>query len=239
MPLSLQTQWTLVASGLIAHADEVMAGEECERLMALLDERADEDEYSDWFELVSDPDRLFAQLDALPDLPEEHHRAVLEEAWLMAAADGKRVPEEAEMLGRVARKLGVESVQLDFWREAWTAAQNATCEAGTRAIVYCLVGGDRSAAKDQRDVAQRVWDALPVTDDQQPTLQRLLTEVHSETETLRQINALERPHRKVVLRAVAQVMRLAADDKAHERFRQLADDAGLDDEVIATLLRGD
>lgn len=239
MALSLQTQWTLVASGLIAHADEVMAGEECERLMALLDERADEDEYSAWFELVSDPEGLFAKLESLPALPEEHHRAVLEEAWLMAAADGKRVPEEAEMLGRVAKKLGVETVQLDFWREAWTNAQNAISEAGTRAIVYCLVGGDRSAAKDQRDVAQRVWDALPVTDDQGPTLQRLLTEAHSEAETLRQLHELERPHRKVVLRAVAQVMREAADDKAHERFRQVAEEAGLDEDTIDTLLRGE
>jgi tellurite resistance protein len=237
MALSVQTQWTLVASGLIAHADEVMAGEECERLMTMLDERADADEYTAWFELVSDPDKLFAKLETLPALPEAHHREVLEEAWLMAAADGKRLPEEAEMLGRVARKLGVESVQLDFWRDAWTATQNAMCEVATAATVACLVGG-RSATAADREAAQRVWELLPVTEDQHAALQRVLTASHTHDDAARQLQALGRPQRKATLRAVATVIAEAGDDEAQGRLRTLGEASGLDSDAVSAALEG-
>jgi tellurite resistance protein len=234
MPLSLQTQWTLVASGLIAHSDEVMAGEECELLMALLDERADPDEYTEWFELVSDPDALFSKLEQLEELPEEHHRDVLEEAWLMAAADGKRVPEEADMLGRIARKLGVESVQLDFWREAWTSSQDATAEAGTRVAVH-VVAGEETPTKEQRELAQQAWEMLPVIDDRRSDLQKLLPQAQSGEEVHRQLQGLGRPQRKAVLLAVASIVG-RADDGARARFEDVARGAGLDDDLVQTLL---
>ena len=58
MALSLTTQWTLVASGLVAHADHVLSGEECERLMALVDEEVDGDGYAQWMSIISDRERL-------------------------------------------------------------------------------------------------------------------------------------------------------------------------------------
>ena len=47
MAVSPETEWVLVACGLITHADGTLDGNEAERLMAMVDDRIPEDDYAD------------------------------------------------------------------------------------------------------------------------------------------------------------------------------------------------
>lgn len=207
MTLSARAQWTLVASGLIAHADAVMAGEECERLMTMLDEQAEGDAYGEWLGVVSDPARLEQLLGELPELPAEHHREVLESAWVMAIADGRRVPEEEAMLERIADELGVERVQLDFWREAWSTAQDDMAAAAAHALRHVL-GPDPALAPDDRAWLVERVQALPTTDDHKSALARALGQPCAAEDVAQELHALALPRRKAALRIVATAVAL-------------------------------
>jgi hypothetical protein len=205
MGLSLKTQWTLVTSGLIAHSDAVMAGEECERLMAMLDEQAEGDEYGEWLGVISDPDRLHELLDELPELAAEHHREVLEEAWIMAIADGKRVAQEEEMLGRIAQKLGVEAVQLEFWLEAWTTAQDETATAAAHAL-RCVLAPQAALATADRELVVTRLQGLPTTAAHRDALVRDLAHPCPVDAVTQELTGLQKARRTAVLRAVAEVV---------------------------------
>lgn len=238
MSLSLKAQWTLVTSGLIAHADTVMAGEECERLMAMLDEQAEGDEYGEWLGVISDPDRLSALLHELPALPEEHHREVLEEAWVMAIADGKRVPQEEEMLGRIAQKLGVEAVQLDFWREAWTAAQDETATAAAHALRWAFAPQAALSTAD-RDLAVKRLQALPTSGEHRDALVRDLAHPCTAEAVTQELTALQKSRRTSVLRVVAAA--IAEGDRKAEagpRLLTLAASCGVSAARVDAWLEG-
>jgi hypothetical protein len=227
MSLSLRAQWILVTSGLIAHSDAVMAGEVCERLMAMLDEQAEGDEYGEWLGVISDPDRLQALLDELPELPAEHHREVLEEAWVMAIADGKRVPEEEEMLGRIAQKLGVEAVQLDFWREAWTTAQDETATAAAHAL-RCVLAPQTALATDDRELVVKRLQSLPTTAAHRDALVRDLAHPCTVDAVTQELAGLQKSRRTAVLRTVAEAVAEAGrQDEAGPRLITLAASCGV------------
>ena len=110
MAVSLTTQWKLVACGLVAHADGVLDGEECDRLMAAVDDAADGDTYSEWLATVADPERLQRVLDELPTPPEESRRAILEQAWTMSIVDGERCDAET-----AAASFGMRNISMTSW----------------------------------------------------------------------------------------------------------------------------
>ncbi|MEM6994723.1 MAG: hypothetical protein AAF721_29690 [Myxococcota bacterium] len=230
MALSLQSQWKLVAAGMMAHADQVMAGEECERLMALVEEEVDGDEYAEWLGTVSDPDKLAAALDALPALPSDSHRAVLEEAWLMAVVDGVRDEAEVKMLETLGERLGVESVQLEFWREAWTQAQSDRAETTIRALAT-LVG------EEDEGLVSTVLFEMPTTHEHRDALAVIAKTPQARDEVVRRMTALSKPLRRDVVsrlaRAVGQCSRI---DEARAELSAIAADAGLTEAEIASVL---
>lgn len=227
MGLSLHAQWTLVASGLIAHSDAVMAGEECERLMALIDEQAEGDEYGEWLGIVSDPAQLESLLHELAPLPAEHHRDVLEEAWVMAIADGSCLPEEDEMLHRIAQKLGVEPVQLEFWKEAWSTAQDDTATTAAHALRWVLAPTGILAAADRKIVEARL-STLPTTDTHRDALVRALSDPCTPEDIGRELTALQRSRRNTVLRLVADaVVEASRSEDAAPRLLTLASGCGV------------
>jgi uncharacterized tellurite resistance protein B-like protein len=152
-------QWTLVCGGLVAHADGVLDGNECERLMGVLEaaEGLDGEEYSAWMTAIGDPHRLEELLAALPIPSTEHHRELLEGAWVMAVVDGKRTPEEAQMIERLAATMGVESVQLDYWREAWTTAEQEFAQAVAAVLGWVMGGGAPALPDDRKAIADALW----------------------------------------------------------------------------------
>ena len=238
MGLSLKAQWTLVTSGLIAHSDAVMAGEECERLMAMLDEQAEGDEYGEWLGVISDPDRLEVLLEELPELPSEDHRDVLEEAWVMAIADGKRVPEEEEMLGRIAEKMGVEAVQLDFWREAWSAAQDETATAAAHAMRWAFAPQGGLATPD-RELAVKRLAALPTTAEHRDALVRDLAHPCTAEAVTQELTALQKSRRSAVLRVVADaIAESGKTEEAGPRLLTLAASCGVSAARVDAWLQG-
>lgn len=232
MALSLTTQWTLVASGLVAHADHVLSGEECERLMALVDEEVDGDAYAQWMSIVSDRERLETMLAGLSPAPAESHRQILEDAWLMAVVDGERVDAEIDALRRIAARLKVEPAQLDFWREAWSTAQHAYAETAVAALAHVLGGGGPALREDDGSI-ERFVHALPTTHEHRAKLVAAgLVPQAAEAVQLR-LQALARSQRRDLVRrlATAAVDAAGAVD-AHERWRALGRDLGISDDDL-------
>ncbi|MCA9709894.1 MAG: TerB family tellurite resistance protein [Myxococcales bacterium] len=235
MALSLQTQWTLVASGLVAHADHVLAGEECERLMALVDQEVDGDEYAQWMAAISDPDQLRTMLVGLAVPPPETHREILEEAWLMAVVDGERADEELDALRRVAERLGVESMQLDFWREAWTTAQQRYADDAVAVLGWVLGGGGPVLADDQATVDDFVH-ALPTTHEHRETLRAAGRVPQDRDGVDRRVHGLGKPQRRDLLRRLVEAIPGAArPDDARDRWQALAEAMGLSSEELERL----
>src|SRR5690606_4323913 len=70
MQLTPEQEWILVACGLIAHADGELKPGERDLILAMLDERLDDDDTGRWFALLGDLDGLRqAFADLLPPLP--------------------------------------------------------------------------------------------------------------------------------------------------------------------------
>lgn len=228
MALSLTTQWTLVASGLVAHADHVLSGEECERLMALVDEEVDGDGYAQWMSIVSDRERLETMLAELSPPPPESHRQILEDAWLMAVVDGERVEAEIDVLRRVAGRLQVAATQLDSWREAWSAAQHAYAETAMAALSHVLGGGP--ALPEDDGVIERFVHSLPTTHEHRAKLVGGGLVPQAPNDLHWRLQALARSQRRDVVRRLASAVTSATrQDEAHERWRALGRELGLSD----------
>ena len=234
MALSLQTQWKLVAAGLMAHADQVMTGEECERLMMLVEQDVDDDEYADWLALVSDPDKLRAMFESLDPPDAGSHRTVLEEAWLMAVVDGERHEDEVAMLSTIAERMGVESVQLEFWREAWTQAQSERAETTVRALARLLGDGPEDGK-----LLDAVLFELPTTTEHRDALAAIAKVEQSREDVARRIGALSKPLRRDVIHRLAEAANKSADpDGAKGELAAIAGESGMTEDEIASYLHG-
>lgn len=234
MALTLQTQWKLVAAGLMAHADQVMTGEECERLMMLVEQDVDDDEYADWLALVSDPDKLRALFESLDPPDADSHRTVLEEAWLMAVVDGERHEDEVAMLSTIAERMGVESVQLEFWREAWTQAQSERSETTVRALARLLGDGPEDAK-----LLDAVLFEMPTTIEHRDALAAIAKVEQSRKDVARRIGALSKPLRRDVIHRLAEAANKSADpDAAKGELAAIAGESGMTEDEIASYLHG-
>jgi tellurite resistance protein len=228
MALSLTSQWTLVACGVMAHADGVLDGEECDRLLAMVEDEADGEEYSEWLAALGDAKKLEQMLEELPPPPAEDHREILENAWTLAIVDGERTEPEAVALERIATRLGIETVQLEFWREAWTEAQTTFARNVTEALVVIL-GGDAPVAEDDRKLlTEFVW-RLPTSNEHREELAATVAEARDKDAVARELTALPRRRRQWLLRLLAPTARASTNaEAAGARFIALAEAAGLD-----------
>ncbi|MBL4685228.1 MAG: hypothetical protein JKY37_11605 [Nannocystaceae bacterium] len=230
MTLSLASQWKLVAAGLMAHADEVIVGEECERLMVLVEEEVDGDEYGEWLSIVSDPDKLRTTLASLAPLPAADHRAVLEEAWMMAVIDGVRHPQEIAMLETLGETLGVESVQLEFWREAWAQAQNDRAETTVRTLATLLASHDPAA---RTSVMDTVLFELPTTTEHRDALAVIAKLPQTRADVVQRTMALSKTLRyDVVARVANAIAGVDNAEQAQTELRSIATEAGLSEEAF-------
>jgi tellurite resistance protein len=235
MSLSLIDQWKLVASGLVAHADGVLDGEECDRLMAAVDEAVEGDDYSDWLTIVGDHERLRQALEALATPPPESHRVILEQAWTMSIVDGQRCEAEHAVIEELASRLGVEPMQLDFWREAWTAGEHETAETVAAALAWVL-GGDEAPTDDAR--IRHTIAGLPTTDDHRETLVRLASRATSREHVIRALGGLTRRKRRWALGCIAPaVSGTTHEAEAERRFVELAAELGIPASEADALLR--
>lgn len=229
MAVSPETEWILIACALIAHADGVLDGNEVERLMGMVDDLIPEDDYGDWLGLIGDKAELDARYAALPNPPEDQHRMILEEAWTMAMVDGERDASELVVLARIAERFGVEPIQLEFWREAWTSAEREFSIRVAELAVWCLAGG-QSLFEDDHSPYLDVMERLPTSSEERVRLGALATKPpESDSEALaRNLAALPRTRRKHAFAFVVPLVRFAVErEAAKERFEALGREAGL------------
>ena len=238
MSLPPKTRWTIVASGLVAHADHVLTGEECERLMAMVDAQVDGDDYAEWMDTISNAEKLEELLKTLPPPPPEDHRQILEDAWLMAVVDGERADEEITALERIAERFGVEPLQLEFWREAWTEAQQTHAQGVSIALGWVMSGGEAAVPDDMSTIRDTVGE-LPTTHEHRERLEGLASAAQDEQTAAARIRAAGKAQRYDAL----QRLHAAADsasrrDEATARWRSLATAAGWDEAEIERIING-
>jgi tellurite resistance protein len=228
MPIAPEMEWTLIACGLIAHADGVLDGAECDRLLSLIDEELDADDYSDWLARIGDKDALEARLDELPAPAPRSHREVLEQAWSMAMVDGDRCEAELDVLNELAFRLGVEPMQLEFWREAWTTNERGFSEWAARGAALVLGGGAALSDGDRMDFDDLIA-MLPTSEQHREELRRW---ADGNDETIdaagRSLAGLPRTRRRQLLKLIAPlVLESPEEEAARVRFRDLAAAAGI------------
>jgi tellurite resistance protein len=208
-------QWTLVCGGLVAHADGVLDGSECERLMGLLEaaDGVDGDEYGAWISAIGSPARLEELLEVLDPPDAEHHRELLEGAWVMAVVDGIRTPEEGAMIERLAGRLGVEPVQLEYWRDAWAVAEREFAT-GVAAVLGFVLGAGAPVLERER---AGVRDALWATPCEQALRDELIARAMAPTtrdEAARNLASLARSRRIAAMQRCVDAARRSADPAA-------------------------
>ncbi len=237
MPVSPETQWILVACGLIAHADGEIDGNEAERLMAMVDDKIPADDYADWLGWIGDRAKLEELYSTLETPPAEQHRNLLEEAWTMAMVDGTRNTDELIVLARLAERLGVEPMQLEFWREAWTRAEREFATHAVEAAAWSLAGAG-SLYEDDHSAYLDLIERLPTSTEERERLRGLAESPRPDRTTLaRELAAVAKPKRIRLFKLVGPLVRNAAvPEAALERFEQLAKDAGLMSVPIDELL---
>ena len=240
MGLDPVKQWTLVCGGLVAHADGVLDGHECERLMGVLEaaEGLDGEEYGAWMTAIGDPQRLEELLAALPAPPQEHHRELLEGAWVMAVVDGKRTPEEAQMIERLATKMGVESVQLDYWREAWTSSEQEFARAVAAVLGWVMGGGAPALPEDRAAISDALWQT-PCEQGLRDQLLAVAMAPSTRDEAAKQLSSLTRARRiAAVQRAVGPCKAASRPAEAKARFGEIAWETSIPGERVERWFHG-
>lgn len=231
MSVSSETEWILVVCGLIAHADGVLDGNEVERLMAMVDDRIPHDDYAEWLDLIGDKQRLEARYAALADPPAAQHRTILEEAWHMSMVDGDRNASELVVLARIAERFGVEPMQLEFWRTAWTQAEQEFSQRVAELAALSLGGGE-AVFEDDHSAFLDLMEQLPTSNDERQRLGAIGTtppEPPLDADVLgRAFAAMPRARRIQAFTLVAPLVRHSVDhDNARGRFEQIGRAAGL------------
>lgn len=227
MAIKPETEWTIVVCGLIAHADGVLDGEECERLLAFIDEEIDADSYSDWLAIVGDKPALEAKLSELEPPPAEQHRDLLEQAWSMAMVDGERCDAEVEQLQEIALAIGVEPVQLEFWRDAWTQSEREFSEVVSLGAAAVL-GGNGPIFAEDRELFSEFLSRLPTTNEHRDEL-RAHAGTGGDVVTMGlRLTGMPRKARKRAMTVLAPIVGEASrTEECKERFVQLAVGGGL------------
>lgn len=235
MSVSPETEWILVATGLIAHADGHLDGNEVERLMAMIDDRIPTESYSDWLGMLGDAAALEARYAELPSPAADQHESLLEEAWTMAMVDESENVPEIAVLERIAGGLGITSEQLSSWRASWRERERNYARRVAELLAYCLGGGQPIEGRE-RGRFERFVDRLPARPELRTELYALAAEPRTDADAIASECAeLDRSRRVRAFRLVGrQVGRAADQDKASERFGDLVRLAGLlDTELLA------
>jgi uncharacterized tellurite resistance protein B-like protein len=232
--MSPESEWVFVVCGLIAHADGVLDGDECDRLLSMLDETLSGDEYGEWLARLGEPQALVQRLTELPTPPAERHRDLLEQAWQMALIDGERCDAEIAVLEGIAERIGVDSVQLGFWREAWITGERAFSELAANVAVAIL--GTPLRTDDRRLFGEFV-SYLPTGDSHRTSLRGLGAGTVEVAEVTRALAAQPRKQRTRLLRLVASLPYAAVEGEAAcARFLAFSGASGLSDDEIEDIL---
>ncbi|MFV8753430.1 hypothetical protein ACNOYE_23005 [Nannocystaceae bacterium ST9] len=235
--LTPEQEWTLVACGLIAHADDMLEFGEWEQILRLIDGSVDDEGLQPWLDMLGDRralEKRFAELDPpLPFFAEE----LLDRAWQMALADGSGTEVEAEVHDRIADKLGVATERAAELRGLWTR------KAGERAeLVVAFAAGlaNLDGRMDSAEAAQfdSLLERMPVPVARRVELAALLYAPPDLGELGLKLAGLDEDAREAVLQEIAALVD-ASSDGTRERalFLDLAERAAIPRDRAERMLR--
>lgn len=223
MPLSPEQEWTIVACGLVAHADGILEVGEWDQVLWMLDDRVPEDEAAKWLDVLADRGALGEKLEKLPLPPPFFAETILERAWRMALADGRGSDDEAAVHDDLAKRLGIDAAEAKTWREGWRARAKQRAES-IAAFAALLANADGVAESGERAEFTDLIDRLPVDDDRRPALAALIDAPPAMDDVVGRLAALAPEERSIALVSLAPIVRSSSfGDRERDLFIQLAE----------------
>ena len=222
MPLSPEQEWTLVACGLMAHADGVLDVEEWDQVLWMIDERLEGEEVEPWKARIADVANLRAYAEGLALPPPLFSQTILEKAWRVALADGYGSPEEASLHDELAEQLGIDQETIGQWRATWTANARRRSEliAGFAALI---ARADDVVTDAERSRFVELLARLPMTEERRAELRGLVDDPPELMQLVGGFTALAPEERAIAMVGLAPIV--AADDRgtdARSMFIELA-----------------
>lgn len=239
MALTPEQEWSIVACGLIAHADGELTAGECDPVLAVIDERLPPDLRAKWTAILLDREALERHLEDLPPPLPLFCEELLERAWSIALADGEGSEAEREVFMLIADTLGIEREEVARWRETWDrrAAQVAREKACFAAL---LVHADGVIDPEESQRFNALIERLPVPASEKPQLQAYLQHAPQVAEVKTRLAGLPRERRIEVLRSIAPLVYASSQaEVGAQLFRELGQAAAVPTDVVENLLRRD
>jgi tellurite resistance protein len=236
MPLSPEQEWTLVACGLVAHADGVLEVGEWDEVLRLLDERVATDEVEPWIDLLSDESALRRRFDELAPPAPFMNQTILEKAWRMALADGGGTEAELAIHDEVAQKLGADPGEVAAWRRGWDerAHKRAEVVAGFAAL---LAGSDGVTEPMERAEYEDLLRRLPLAEGRRDALEALIDAPPEKEALIGATLGLEPEDRGIALAALVPIVKAAGQGKIERAlFLELAERVAVDRDQAERLL---
>ena len=146
----------------------------------------------------------------------------------MAMVDGERNTEELVVLTKIADRLGVDPIQLEFWRAAWTRNEQefAHCVAELAALV---LGGGQPLFEDDLSPFLDLVERLPTSQEERERLGGLAGQPPTDAEALaRALAGMPRSRRVQAFALVASLVNSSVEfEQARARFVDVGRTAGL------------
>ncbi len=216
MALTPEQEWTIVACGLMAHADGELTEGECDPVLAAIDERLPPSERARWTALLIDRAALERHFEALPPPLPLFYEELLERAWSIALA-GEAGEAELAMLERIARHIDADLDELATWRARWTQAAGELAEQKAR-FAALLIHADGTIDPPEAEKFRALVDRMPLTDERKASLLALLDAPPTLDHVGARLAALPRERRLEVLRSVAPLVAASEHEEIGRRF---------------------
>ncbi|MBK6917862.1 MAG: hypothetical protein IPH07_10720 [Deltaproteobacteria bacterium] len=223
MPLSPEQEWTLVACGLVAHADGILDVGEWDQVLWMLDERLAADEAAGWLELLSQRQALQARLTELPLPPPLFTESILERAWRMALADGRGSDEERAVHDEIASRLGADPAEVKQLRQRWREQAARRADA-VIAFAAMLANADGVADSGERAEFDDLVARMPVDAARREQLAQMIDAAPSIDDVVGRLAALAPEERGIALVSLVPIVRASfTGDRERHLFLELAE----------------
>ncbi len=223
MSLSPEQEWTLVACGLVAHADGILEVGEWDQVLWMIDERIDAAETETWLGLLADKAGLEARFAKLPLPAPLFAETILERAWRMALADGKGSDDEARVHDELAARLGVDAKEAAKLRAGWLVRAKQTSEI-VAAFAAIVSNADGRVDSGERAEYEDLLERLPLADGRREALRDLVDAPPKIDALVGKLAALDPEARGIALVSLAPLVRATqSGDRERDLFLQLAE----------------
>lgn len=235
MPLTPEQEWTLVACGLVAHADGLLEIGEWDQVLYMLDEGLEQEDALRWVDLLTRREALEERLEQLeppkPPVPE----TVLEKAWRMALADGRGSYAEIEMHNALSDRLGIAPEQVAAWRIGWSAraAERSEIVAGFAALV---AHADGRLELDERSRYEELLERLPVDPERRDTLRGYFDNPPDKAAVAAGLTGLDGQDRGIALLALVPLVNAGGGRVERDLFLELAQSGSVPREEAERML---